>query len=345
MLDLVAALEWVKVNIGNFGGDPGKVMIFGQSGGGGKVSTLMGMPSAKGLFHRAAIQSSGSPLRQLSSELSLRTTAALLKELGIDRTNLAKIHQVRNEDILEASLRVSRLARNPTAAQPGLGGWGPVVDGHDLPRDVWDPSAPEFSSTVPLMVGTVLNEMGNSIQMGSPSHEDMPMDEVKRRLSAQFKNVDAVIDAISRAHTIRKPFDVYALAGGLPRRVNALTIASLKAEQGTAPAFVYKFVWQSPLLDGRPRAYHCSELPFVFHNSERCSSMTGGGPGPMELAGRVSDAWINFARKGDPNHPRLPKWPAFSRESKPTMVFDTRCELKTNFDDAQVSAAKGYSGL
>jgi para-nitrobenzyl esterase len=345
VLDLVAALEWVKTNIGNFGGDAGKVTIFGQSGGGGKVSTLMGMPAAKGLFHRAVIQSSGSPIRQLPQEVSQFTAAAMLKELGIDKGSLSKLHEIPNEQILEASLAVSRLARNPGAAQPGLGGWGPVVDGHDLPRNVWDPAAPEFSASVPLMVGTVLNEMGNSIQMGSPDFEDMPMEEVRKRMAAQFpRNSGAVIDAISKVHTIKKPFDILALAGGLPRRVDAVHIASLKAAQGGAPAFVYKFAWQSPILDGRPRAYHCSELPFVFYNTERCSTMTGGGPGPTELAGHISDAWLNFARKGDPNHSGLPKWTAFTASAPATMVFDTKCELKTNYDEEQLIAARDSAG-
>lgn len=344
VLDLIAALQWVKTNIGNFGGDPGKVLIFGQSGGGGKVSTLMGMPDAQGLFHRAVIQSSGSPLRQLSTDISLQTTAALLKELGVSKAEISKVHSLKPEEILEAALRVSRLARNPGAAQPALGGWGPVVDGKDLPRNVWDPAAPEFSASVPLLVGTVLNEMGNSIQMGSAAFEDMPMDEVRRRLAAQFGNdADTLIAAISKAHTIRKPFDVYAYSQGLPRRTDALTMAHLKAEQATAPAFVYKFAWQSPILDGRSRAYHCSELPFVFYNTERCSSMTGGGPAPMELAGRVSDAWINFARKGDPNHPGLPNWAPFSASSTSTMVFDTASELKADYDRAEVAGARGSS--
>jgi para-nitrobenzyl esterase len=176
--------------------------------------------------------------------------------------------------------------------------------------------------------------------MGSASYEDMPMDEVKKRLSAQFTHADAVIDAISKAHTIHKPFDVYALAQGLPRRVDALTVAGLRADQGQAPVFVYKFAWQSPMCDGRSRAYHTSELPFCFYNSEKCSSMTGGGPGPMALAEKVSDAWINFARHGNPSHSGLPQWPAFSKDTKATMVFDTQCELKKGYDDAQVEAAR-----
>jgi para-nitrobenzyl esterase len=195
---------------------------------------------------------------------------------------------------------------------------------------------------VPLMVGSVLNEFANSVQLGDASLEEMRMEEVRKRLVAQFpSSADNLIDAISKAHTIRKPFDIYSIAEGLPRRVDVLTMARLKAEQAKAPAFVYKFVWQSPVLDGRARAPHTIELPFVFYNSERCSTLTGGGPIAMELSGRVSDAWVNFARNGDPSHPGIPKWSAYSNGSKPTMVFDEHCELKTNYDDAEVEAAKG----
>ena len=340
VLDLVAALKWVQTNISNFGGDPGTVMIFGQSGGGGKVSALMGMPAAKGLFHRAVIESSGTPIHQIHEADAAKTTAAMLKELNIEKSSLSKLHEVRFEDIIEASVTLAK-----RGAADGVGGWGPVIDGRSLMRHVWDPAAPEPAASVPLLVGSVLNEMGNSVQMGDAKLEEMSMDEVRKRMSKQFPQTDAVIGAIQKAHTIRKPFDIYSLSQGLPRRVDAVKMASLKAGQGKAPAYAYKFVWQSPMVDGRARAYHCSELPFVFFNSERCSSMTGGGPEPMALAEKISDAWINFARKGDPNHAGLPKWPAFSKETKPTMVFDNQCELKTNFDDAQVEAAKDFSGL
>ena len=114
--------------------------------------------------------------------------------------------------------------------------------------------------------------------------------------------------------------------------MNALEQAKRKAAQGAAPAYVYWFQWQTPVLDGRPRAYHCSELPFVFYNTERCAVMTGGGPEALDLAGRVSDAWLNFARKGNPNHSGLPAWPAFSPDKMQTMIFDTKCTVENDPD-------------
>jgi para-nitrobenzyl esterase len=342
MLDLVAALEWVKVNIGNFGGDPNRVLIFGQSGGGDKVSALLGMPAAKGLFHRAAIQSCGTAIRQLSQDVSLQTTAAMLKELGIDRANIARLHQIPNEDILDAAFRLHKVALRSGNPIAGVGGWGPIVDGHDLPRDAWEPTAPEASTDVPLVLGSVLNEMANSVQMGDPTLENMKMDEVRMRLEGWFPGkVDALVDAVSQAHTIRKPFDIFSISVGLQRRVDILTMARLKVAQGKAPVFVYKFVWQTPVMDGRARAPHSIELPFVFYNSERCSTLTGGGPSAAALAGRVSDAWTSFARNGNPSHAGLPRWAEYSEDDKATMVFDVHCELRTHLDDGQVEAAKG----
>jgi len=341
MLDIIAALEWVKTNIGNFGGDAGKVMIFGQSGGAGKTAALLGMPASTGLFHRAAMQSCGTGIHQFDHALSLRTAAAMLKELGIDKANIEKIQEIPHEDILEAGLRVRKLGSAPGSAQRGVGGWGPVVETPDLPRHVWDPAAPESSATVPLLIGTTLNEFGNSVQLGDSSAEAWTMDEVKKQISGQFPGkVDAVVDAISKAHTINKPFDLYSISQGLPRRVDTVTMARLKMEQGKAPVYIYKFLWQSPVVDGRARAPHTIEIPFVFYNSERCASMTGGGAEAMVLSERMSDAWINFARHGDPNHPGLPKWPVYSDATRPTMTFDAHCEVKTNLDDAEIEAAR-----
>ncbi len=188
---------------------------------------------------------------------------------------------------------------------------------------------------MPLLVGSVLNEFGNSIQAADPSLDTLSMDDLRTRLEAQRGAKTAeIIRVFQAAHPKATPSDIFSLVTGMTARMNVVAQADLKAAQKGAPAYVYWFQWQTPILGGRPRAYHCSELPFVFYNTDRCASMTGGGPGPKALAGKIADAWINFARSGDPNHAGLPKWAPFSAAARPTMIFDTTPVAKNDPDKA-----------
>lgn len=333
MLDLVASLEWVRDNIVNFGGDPGNVMIFGQSGGGGKVGVLMAMPAAKGLFHRAAIQS-GSSLRQSPPDRSAKLAAGLLTELGLSRSQIDDLQKLPYERVVAAGVEAQRKLTPPGGNIPGSGmgiNWGPTVDGKILPAHAFDPQAPAISANVPLLVGTVQNEFMNGI--GHPEYESMNRDEVKKRVNQRFgNNGQKIIDAFQSTYPDAKPFDVLSLIMAAPTRQNAIAQAERKTALGAAPAYLYWFTWHTPVLDGRPRAFHCSELPFCFDNTDRCAAMTGGTVEARELAAKVSDAWINFARSGDPSHKGLPKWPAFSASHVPTMTFDSKCEMKNDPD-------------
>jgi para-nitrobenzyl esterase len=348
-LDLIAALGWVKANIGTFGGDPGKVLIFGQSGGGSKVGTLMGMPAAKGLFHRAVIQS-GSGLRQTTPDRSGQLAAATIAELGLTKATLDQIQEVPFQRVVQAGLLAQRKLQ-PTAPAPGTGGginWGPTVDGTHLPRHAWDPTAPAFSSDVPLLVGSVLNEFQNSIQRGDPKLDKMTIDEVKTQLTTTYaERTPHILDVFSKAHPGASPYELLSrIAAAAGPRQNAVTQAERKAAQaaqGGAPVYNYWFQWQTPILDGRPRAFHCSELPFVFYNTDRCAAMTGGSAEARELGGRIADAWIAFAKNGDPNHAGLPKWAPFTAESGGTMIFDTRSEFRNNPDADERAALKRTS--
>jgi para-nitrobenzyl esterase len=184
-----------------------------------------------------------------------------------------------------------------------------------------------------LMVGTVLNEFANSVQAGDPSLDTMSIDEVKKRLTAQRgAKADAIIAHFQQKFPKATPYEVLSRVGGMGARMNAVKQATLKADQKAAPAYLYWFQWQTPILDGRPRAYHCAELPFVFANADRCAVMTGGGADAKALADKMSDAWIAFARKGDPNHPGLPAWAPFSAAGGETMVFDDTCRLQKDPD-------------
>jgi para-nitrobenzyl esterase len=335
MLDIVAALEWVRDNSANFGGDPGNVMIFGQSGGGGKVGVLMAMPAAKGLFHRAGIQS-GSSLRQSPPENSAKLAAAVLEELGLTKSNLHQLNTLPYEKIVAAGVAAQHKLTPPGGNIPGSGmgiNWGPTVDGRTLPHNAFDPAAPEISANVPLLVGTVKNEFLNGI--GHPEYESMTMDEVRKRVGQRYGDKsDKIIDAFRTAHPNDKPFDILSLIMASQTRQNAVTQAERKAALNAAPTYLYWFTWQTPVLDGRPRAFHCSELPFCFDNTDRCAAMTGGTTEARELGAKMSQAWIAFARTGNPNHNGLPNWPAFSVDRVQTMVFDNKCDLKNDPDGA-----------
>jgi len=331
MLDLVAALEWVRDNIANFGGDPGNVLIFGQSGGGGKVGTLMTMPAAKGLFHKAVVES-GSLIMANKQEESAKLAAAVVAELGLSKASIAKIHDAAVQQLIDAGASAARKLSPPPSSGPRLAigrlMWGPTVDGKVLPSIPFDPGAPDVSADVPMLIGTALNEFNPA--MSNPKAELMTEEEMKKQLSAAYGDKTApIVDACRKIYANAKPVEVVSILSAIGMfRANAVRQAERKTAQGKAPAYLYQFCWKTPVLDGRPRAFHCSEIPFVFYNTDVSAFCTGGGPEPRALAAKVSDAWVNFARKGDPNHPGLPAWPKFNAEKGPVMIFDKTCEVR-----------------
>jgi len=340
MLDIVVALEWVRDNIANFGGDPGNVTIFGQSGGGGKVGTLMAMPAAKGLFHRAIVQS-GSFLRAVVSEKSAILTKAMLNELNLNTSQVDQLQSVPLQKLIEAG-DAALLKTHPPAPLVWSRvadqlGWGPVMDGKLLSQHPFDPTAPAVSAHVPMLIGSTLNEFTTSLN--HPEHESMTEAKVKQRLADMYGNKpEHIIQVFRAAHPNAKPFDIFSLAMTAQVRQGAVIQAERKTVQGAAPAYLYWFTWKTPVLDGRPRSIHCCELPFCFDNTDRCENLTGGGPGPRALAANVSQAWIHVARSGNPNHGGIPNWPAFSAESCPTMIFDSQCKLQNNPDKEERQA-------
>lgn len=337
MLDIVAALEWIRDNIGAFGGDPGVVTIFGQSGGGSKVSVLMGMPSAKGLFHRGIVES-GSMLRAYTEEGSRQLADMVIEELRLNKSSIDRIHTLPYQQIQQAAEAVLQRENHPSATGvpsfPRVSrsfSFSPVMDGVVLPANPFDPKASALTADVPMIIGTSLNEFVNG--MNHPEYEDMTMDEVENKVHQLYPDrVQRVISAFRERSPNAKPFDLWSQIAASRVREAAIKQATAKAALGKAPAYLYWFAWKTPVLDGRPRAFHCSEIPFVFNNTDRCDTMTGGGADARALAEKVSDAWIHFARTGDPNHPGIPHWAAFSSETVPTMIFDNDTVAVNNPD-------------
>jgi para-nitrobenzyl esterase len=335
MLDLVAALEWVKTNIGNFGGDPGNVTIFGQSGGGAKVNTLMAMPAAKGLFHKAVNQSGAFRSAILEKEDTRRIAAKTLEMLNLTAEQADSLQKIPFPVLAEASTKALRIVEEEFKAEgrPSIGfglSWGPSRDGEDLPYQVNSDEANALAKDIPLMIGTVKNEFAPFANMRfADASEEVIMAHIKEQYKEQ---ADAYIAAVKKAY----PDDTEAidlLDVDTLFRPGAVAQANTKsAIAGGAPVYMYLFTWQSPVFDGKYKALHCMELPFVFDNIARCENMTGGGADAYVLAEKMSQAWINFARNGNPGHKGLPEWPAYNSSNTATMHFDTSCQVMPQMD-------------
>ncbi|MGD0890306.1 MAG: carboxylesterase/lipase family protein [Terracidiphilus sp.] len=340
MLDIVAALEWVRDNISAFGGDPGSVTIFGQSGGGGKVSVLMAMPAAKGLFHRAIVES-GSTLRVRTQESSQKLADLVVADLGLTAATIDQIQTLPYVQLLKSSTDVMRKNNPaPTGGVPNFRrmeamlGLSPTLDEKLLPAHPFDPKASALSEDVPMIIGTTLNEFVTGIN--HPEYEQMTDAEVETRVRGIYGDKAPQILAAFRERTPHvKPFDIWSHIAASTVRENAIKQCKAKGALGKAPAYLYWFTWQTPVLDGRPRAFHCSEIAFVFNNTDRCENMTGGGPEARALGAKMSDAWIQFARTGNPSRPGIPQWTKFSADNVPTMVFDNKTELVLNPDGSE----------
>jgi para-nitrobenzyl esterase len=345
LLDIVAALEWVRDNIARFGGDPANVTIFGQSGGGGKVTALMAMPRARGLFHKAIVQS-GSMRRMLTPDFSARLADAVLKETGAGKDRLEALQNMPFDRLVTAAAIAARkvysagdFSRPIDFSRHGeLNAWAPTVDGSILPEHPFWASAPAASAGVPLIVGSTLTEFG--IGFENPGFEKTTLDEIRARIVKGHgrEHGQRILDAIRRGHPGASAAKLSAVWFSSGVRHAAVQQAALKAAQGGAPAYLYWFAWDSPILDGRLHSFHCSEMPFVFDNTDRCDHMTGGGPEARALAARIRGAWVQFARTGSPNHSGLPAWPAFDAARRSTMVFDNACTVKDDPDGEELKA-------
>jgi para-nitrobenzyl esterase len=343
MTDLVAALRWVHENIANFGGDPDRVMIYGQSGGGSKVTTLLGMPSAAGLIHRAAAQSGGGgniPSREQQRELARQ----LMKDLALAPNDIGSLQKMEWSKLMAAGTAAA--AKINPAGPPVMGpgapgtprvGWSPCVDGKIVNMRSFFDAAPTVSKDVPMLIGSV-SEEGNQMSR-RPTEE-----EWRANLSKTYgeEKAGAIITALKKAYPQKQIRTLSYICGGAPGlnglsiRNNVVKMAGLKHALNAAPAYTYYFTWQTPIFDGVPGAWHTAELQFCFDNTKRCEQGTGNTPEAQALAKKMASSWATFAATGNPGLPKL-AWQPTDPKTNRTMVWDNECRM---VDDPEGEARK-----
>jgi para-nitrobenzyl esterase len=318
MMDIVHALKWVRANIAHFGGDPNTVMIFGQSGGGRKVETLLAMPSAKGLFHRATIES-GAALQVADRDIAIRNAEQLLAKLGIRKQDVHEVQKLPLEQIMTAYFAVVREARG---VDQSIGGFAPTVDGSILPQHPFSPTASPVSADVPVMIGCTRTEM-TLFSLNDAAAFSLDDDGLRARVNELLGGQSQeMIDLYRKLSPTATPSDIFFLISSDYRYgAPTMKIAERRAALGKGPVYLYYFTWETPVQGGRLKSPHTMEIPFAFDNVKISARLTGGGPEAMALADKVSDSWIAFARTGNPNTPKLPPWPVFNVKDRATMVI------------------------
>ena len=331
MLDQVAALRWVRDNISGFGGDPDNVTIWGIAGGARKVSTLLAMPSAIGLFHRAIVES-GAQLRIHPPDLATEMALELLSELGLRPGQIDELHELPFQRLSEARAAIESRQNSSSRNQMGIYeqlGFVPAVDGHFIPTHNCDPFSPEASADVPLLIGANKHEVGNQRVLTSDpkiTGESLTEDELRVRIEPLAGSAAGrMVDFYRETYPDVSPAELYVLIGSHKGfGFDVLTMAERKFALGRAPVYKYQFDWEAPPETPAWGAHHELEGSFVFDNTTKVPAQSGGGPEAAALAGKMADSWIAFARNGNPSSASLP-WPAYTREGRQVMVFNNEC--------------------
>jgi para-nitrobenzyl esterase len=327
-LDMIAALEWVRDNIAGFGGDPGNVTIFGESGGGAKVSTLLAMPLAKGLFHRAIIQS-GAAVRLRTKERALALTECVLRHLGVPAASLQAVP-------------VAQLLAAVDPAQKALGAsptplfdrypFGPVVDGDVLPAHPFDPSASNVCADIPLIIGDMKTETANFLAVVERVWDrSLTEAEMRQRVEAVAgPHAGRVVELYGQLYPDFNPAErLIAITTASNFRIRSLVLAQRRAALKRGPIWMYSFEWETPVLGGKLKAPHAMDVPFTF-NTLDVTNATGGRPDAQALADTMSSVWAAFARNGRPDHASIPAWPAYDAETRATLLLDKVCRIEND---------------
>jgi para-nitrobenzyl esterase len=328
MLDVVKALEWVKNNIENFGGDPSNITIFGESGGGGKVGTLMCMPSAKGLFHKAIIQS-GTLVNVMTKEKSQALGLTVLKNLGLTSNDVAKLDTISYQDLLKAGNdAIASISGPRIPGSPKMFGFAPSADGEVLLQQPFSPGFANISDGIPLMIGTTLNELMRTAY----AEKGLTLEQAKDRLAKVYKNrTDQFITLYEKAYPDFTPQDL--LSVDTIFRPFTIMASDARVKQASAPLYCYFLAWKSPVDSASRGSFHGLDVPLAFNNIDKRSDWTGTSKEAYDVAGNMSSAWLNFAKTGNPNvEDKLPEWKPYTVAEGATMYFDTKCRIVNNHD-------------
>jgi para-nitrobenzyl esterase len=330
MLDVVKALEWIKNNIGNFGGDPSNVTIFGESGGGGKVGTLMCMPSAKGLFHKAIIQS-GTLVNVMTKEKSKALGLAVLEKLGLSPNDAEKLDTIAYDKLVRAGNEAIAAISGPRI--PGsskMFGFAPSADGEVLLQQPFSPGFANISDGIPVMIGTTLNELIRTAY----AEKELTIEQAKERLAKVYKDrTDQFIALYAKTYPDYTPQDL--LSVDTVFRPFTIMTADARVKQAGSPVYSYFLAWKSPVDSASRGSFHGLDIPLAFNNVDRKPDWTGTSEEAYELADKMSSAWLSFARTGNPDvEGKLPAWEPYTVTNGATMYFDTKCRIVNNHDRA-----------
>ena len=337
--DIAVALEWIRENIEQFGGDPNNVMIFGESGGGMKTSSLFAMPEAEVYFNKASIES-GPGVELITAETAAETTRSVLKYLNLSPKNWKKLLEVPADKLLEAQENIPK-KQNPLSGgfhgigNSGAGNFGAMVDGVVIHADPFEPTAPDFSKNKPLMVGWNEDEYIFFAMVGGDKEVfTLTEDGLKNRLQNDFgENAELIRKTYHEANPDKSPGEIYiAIRSILMMGLGSIRIAERKAEQGGAPAYLYNFGYKSnakiPETEFEMGTMHALDIPFKFYNVE--GGMAGTKPDRFEASKNMTSLWTSFARTGLPLAPGQPEWPAYDLQNRPVMRIDTHCSVISN---------------
>jgi para-nitrobenzyl esterase len=339
MLDLVAALEWIRDNIANFGGDPSNVTIMGQSGGGSKVCTTTAMPAAKGLFSKAVVLS-GARVDLGLPDLSKKLGTYILKEAGLENTQVDQLQQMPWQKYYEIAVRAAEKLSvdSGKSAASATQIFQPRVDGKHIPDHPYLPKASPYAAKIPMMICSVTNESSNT--WADSSKESITLNGLKEQLKGTYgEKAGSIADAYAKTFPDKKPAALMSMITN--HRQRSVLLADSKSKQ-EAPVYLAWFGWQPPLFDNRLRAFHCLDICFWFYNTDTMLSHTGGGARPRALSQKMAGALLQFMKTGDPNGGGLPKWAKYSSDKGETMFLDDTCALKNDPDREARKALPPY---